>query len=57
MLKKKYMRESEKVAVKYALEREGSNLSALSEKDIVDPLELMFYSMKVKDLTSGKSVS
>ena len=49
-LKKKYMRESEKVSVKYALEREGSNLSALSEKDIVDPLELMLYSMKVKEL-------
>ena len=49
-LKKKYMRKSEKVSVKYALEREGSNLSALSEKDIVDPLELMLYSMKVKEL-------
>lgn len=53
-LKKKYMRESDKVSVKYALEKEGSNLSGLTERDIADPLELMLYGMKIKELKYGR---
>lgn len=53
-LKKKFIRDMDKVSVKYALEKEGSNLSGLTEKDIVDPLELMLYSMKIKELKYGR---
>ena len=53
-LKKKYARELAKVSQKYALEKEGSNLSGLSEKEITDPCELMLYSMKCKVLKYGR---
>ena len=53
-LKKKFNRELEKVSVKYSLEKEGSNLSGLSEREITDPCELMLYSMKCKELKYGR---
>ena len=53
-LKKKFVREIDRVSQKYALEKEGSNLSGLTEKDITEPLELMLYGMKIKELKYGR---
>ena len=53
-LKKKWDRERTFVATKYALDKEGANLSGLEDISILDPNEKFIYSMVISAMKYGE---